>query len=60
MRLYRRGVADECRGWKGEPADRIRRAFGEVQVDYIGRAAFMRNKRAMGRAKDLGDIEGLE
>ena len=40
--------------------DRIRRAFGEVQVDYIGRAAFIRNKRAMGRAKDLGDIEGLE
>lgn len=40
--------------------DRIRRAFGEVQVDYIGRAAFIRNKRAIGRAKDLGDIEGLE
>lgn len=40
--------------------DRIRRAFGEVQVDYIGRAAFILNKRAIGRAKDLGDIEGLE
>lgn len=26
----------------------------------IGRQAFVRNKRATGRAKDLGDIEGLE
>lgn len=25
-----------------------------------GRQAFLRNKRATGRAKDLGDIEGLE
>jgi hypothetical protein len=28
-------------------------------VDFIGRDAFLRNKRATGRAKDLGDIEGL-
>ena len=34
-------------------------AFGALQVDYIGRDAFIRNKRATGRAKDLGDIEGL-
>ena len=34
-------------------------SFGELQVDYIGRDAFVRNKRATGRAKDLGDIEGL-
>jgi hypothetical protein len=39
--------------------DRIRRPFGEVDVDFIGRAAFIRNKRATGRAKDLGDIEGM-
>jgi hypothetical protein len=39
--------------------DRIRRSFGDVEVDFIGRAAFIRNKRATGRAKDLGDIEGL-
>jgi hypothetical protein len=40
--------------------DRLRRPFGEVEVDFIGRAAFIRNKRATGRPKDLGDIEGLE
>ena len=40
--------------------DRIRRPFGDVDVDFIGREAFLRNKRATGRMKDLGDIEGLE
>jgi hypothetical protein len=30
-----------------------------VEVDVIGRAAFIANKRATGRAKDLGDIESL-
>jgi hypothetical protein len=42
--------------WPG----RVRRPFGEVDVDFIGRASFIRNKRATGRAKDLGDLEGLE
>jgi hypothetical protein len=39
--------------------DRMRRPFGEIDVDFIGKAAFIRNKRATGRAKDLGDIEGM-
>ena len=39
--------------------ERIRRPFGETEVDFIGKAAFLRNKRATGRPKDLGDIEGL-
>ena len=42
--------------WPG----RARQAFGDVPVDFIGREAFIRNKRATGRLKDLGDIEGLE
>jgi hypothetical protein len=33
-------------------------AFGNLTVDFIGREAFLRNKRATGRAKHLGDIEG--
>ena len=33
--------------------------FGEIMVDFLGREQFIRNKRATGRAKDLGDIEGL-
>jgi hypothetical protein len=40
-------------------ADRMRRPFGEIEVDFIGRTSFIRNKRATGRPKDLGDIEGL-
>ena len=39
---------------------RVRQMFGDVDVDFIGRAAFIRNKRATGRPKDLGDIEGME
>jgi hypothetical protein len=42
--------------WPG----RLRRPFGEIDVDFIGRAAFIRNKRATGRPKDLGDIEGMD
>jgi hypothetical protein len=38
---------------------RLRRPFGDVDVDFIGREAFIKNKRATGRLKDLGDIEGL-
>lgn len=40
--------------------DRVRHAFGDVDADFIGRAAFIRNKRATGRAKDIGDVEGLD
>jgi len=42
--------------WDG----RVRRPFGDVDVEFIGREAFLRNKRATGRPKDLGDIDGLE
>ena len=39
--------------------ERVSRPFGDVNVDVIGRAAFIQNKRATGRLKDLADIEGL-
>jgi len=42
--------------WPG----RLRHRLGDVQADFIGREAFLLNKRATGRAKDLGDIEGME
>jgi hypothetical protein len=38
---------------------RTRAAFGPVTADVIGRDAFIKNKRATGRARDLGDIEAL-
>jgi hypothetical protein len=41
--------------WPG----RLRRPFGDIEADFIGREALIRNKRATGRAKDLGDIEGM-
>ena len=39
---------------------RIRRPFGDVEVDFIGRDAFIHNKRATGRPQDLADIAALE
>ena len=41
--------------WPGRDSGR----FGDLTVDFLGREAFIRNKRATGRAKDLGDVEGL-
>jgi len=41
-------------------ADKVRRPFGEVEVNFIGRESLIRNKRALGRPKDLGDIEGMQ
>lgn len=41
-------------------ASRTRSAFGPLEVDFIGRDAFIRNKRATGRPQDLADIEALE
>jgi hypothetical protein len=38
---------------------RVRANFGPVAVDVIGRDAFIKNKRATGRARDLGDVEAL-
>ena len=40
--------------------DRIEDSMLGVRVPFIGRDAFIRNKRASGRKKDLGDIEALE
>ena len=34
-------------------------AYGDVPAQYIGREAFLRNKRATQRKKDLADIEAL-
>ena len=39
--------------------DRARGRFADVDVDFIGRDAFIRNKKAPGRSKDLAAIENL-
>lgn len=38
---------------------RTRAEFGPVTADVLGRDAFIKNKRATGRLKDLGDLESL-
>jgi hypothetical protein len=43
-------------GWES----RVRHPFGDVEVDFIGKDAFLHNKRSTGRPKDRADIEGLE
>ena len=39
--------------------ERVEDLFDGVRVPFIGRAAFIGNKRASGRTKDLADIESL-
>ena len=41
--------------WSG----RVDAAFGSRTVGFIGRAEFLKNKRAAGRPKDLADIAAL-
>ena len=41
--------------WPG----RISAAFGPLTVEVIGRDAFIKNKKATGRARDLADVEAL-
>jgi len=33
--------------------------FGDVAVHYIGREQYIANRRAVGRRKDLADIDAL-
>jgi len=42
--------------WPG----RLRAPFDALDVDYLGKDAFIRNKKASGRTKDLADIEELQ
>lgn len=39
--------------------NRLHGQFGPVAAEFIGRADFIRNKRATGRPKDLGDLDAL-
>ena len=38
---------------------RVQASFGPISVNVIGREDFIRNKRATGRTRDLGDLEAL-
>lgn len=45
--------------WKEALAGRKPGRYGNVRVHYLGRREFIKNKRAIGRSKDLADIEAL-
>jgi hypothetical protein len=45
--------------WKEAFGGRIEGKYGDVPVYYIGRQQFISNKRALGRKKDLADLEAL-
>jgi len=49
------GVSFE-EAWAGRAAGH----FGHQPVFYLGRAEFLRNKKAAGRVQDLADIEAIE
>ena len=40
-------------------ASAVRGHYGDIEVTFIGREDLLRNKRATGRHRDLGDVEEL-
>ena len=45
--------------WEQADAGKVPGKYGDVDVHYLGRSQYVQNKRAMGRKKDLADIEAL-
>lgn len=45
--------------WKQASAGHKNGFYGDVPVRYIGRADLLANKRALGRKKDIADLEAL-
>jgi len=45
--------------WEEAVSGRVEGMYGDVRVHYIGRRQFIENKRALGRKKDLADLEAI-
>ena len=45
--------------WEKADAGKVSGNYGDVQVYFISRSDFALNKRALGRKKDLADLEAL-
>jgi hypothetical protein len=45
--------------WEQVAANRVSGAYGDVSVHFIGKQDFIANKKALGRHRDLADIEAL-
>ena len=46
--------------WEDAWRSRTAGSYGEVPVYYLGLDALLANKKAVGRLKDLGDVEALQ
>ena len=46
--------------WKKAFDGRVPGTYGDIPVYFIGRSEFVENKRAVGRKKDLADLEALD
>ena len=45
--------------WEDVEAGRVAGSYGDLGVYYIGKKEFVMNKRALGRTKDIADIEAI-
>jgi len=45
--------------WRKAEAGKVRGNYGQTPVYFIGKSDFVSNKRALGRKKDLADLEAL-
>ena len=45
--------------WEEAAKGRVAGTYGDLEVYYIGKKQFILNKRALGRKKDLADLEAL-
>jgi len=45
--------------WEQVQSGRVEGWFGDLRVYYIGRDDFIANKRALGRKKDIADLEAV-
>lgn len=46
--------------WNEAYTGRVNGTYGDIQVHYLGRDQLIKNKRAIGRQRDLADLEMLE
>ncbi len=46
--------------WSDAVAGSVAGMYGDIAVRYIGKVEFMINKRAVGRKKDLADMEAID
>ena len=45
--------------WEQSLSGRVQGQFGDITVHYLGRDDFIANKKALGRKKDIADLEAV-